>query len=133
MPSRGFQPEAIQVWGCGSYKGSVFLNTFVRLRKSDDHGPANAAFVHQIDLLGQAAAAAEERLALMERVRALEKQATATRSSIDHVRDEILEESSSLREQLNVLREAVGSPRTPFERVYRRLSGVWRGRARQGK
>ena len=119
MPLFGFQPEAIDVRDRRSHKGHVVLEAFVRLRRSDEPGAAVTAFAHQVDALAGAVAAAEELIALSARVQALERQTSEHGARIDRLTGET-------ERRIEALRQEIWYPRTPFERVYRRLGKSWR-------
>src|SRR5207245_11557332 len=118
--------EAIDVRDRKSHDGRVFLHAFVRLRKTDAASPEATAFAHQIDLLADSAGTFEQLVALSRRVRAVEEQTTEKRARIDRL-------DAETRRQIDALRQEIWSPRTPLERVYRRLGKYWRTRAAREK
>ena len=137
MPLHGFQPEVIDVWEPEFHFGSIVLNTFVRLRKSERGAPPDRSAVHQADLLAAAAGASERLQVVSDRLRSLEgmrSELASIRGDLDNmlgqlrgqIRSEVRADVlSDLRSELGSLRQALDYPRTPFERLYRGLSSWW--------
>lgn len=119
MPQYGFQPEAIDVRDRRSQDGRVFVEAFVRHRKIEAVGPLAVAFAHQVDLLGEAAAALEQLVALSARVRAIEQQTAENGVRIERLQ-------SDTERWMSALHQEIWYPRTPLERLYRRLGKYWR-------
>jgi hypothetical protein len=122
MPRYGFQPEIVDIRDHDFHDGRVVLHTFVRLRRSEAGAQADRAVLQQIDLLAETASVSEHVQAMSDRV----SRATADVNSLSSdVRD--------LRSEISPLRQAIYHPRTPFERLDRRLATWWRRYVRPAK
>lgn len=129
MPSYGFQPEVIDVWDHDWRGGRLVLNSFVRLRKSERGTPIDRAVVHQVDLLVETTSVSERLTAVREHTHAISERLGSLervtsdvenlRASVNEVRADLVRD---LESAVRALRQAIDYPRTPFERVYRRLS-----------
>jgi SAM-dependent methyltransferase len=136
-PRYGFRPELVDVWDRSRHDGRPFLNAFVRLRKSGPRCPIDPPVVHHVNRLAESATLSEELLLVSQELRsvslALDRHEQRAAARLETYREELVKQladlradiTSGLHADLNELRQAVDCPRTPLERVYRRLSSWW--------
>jgi SAM-dependent methyltransferase len=128
VPAFGFQPALLEV-DDRSVTASGPWVALVQLRRTEVGAGIDRALSHQIDLLAETAAVGHQvTLAL----KALEEHADrieTLRRAVSEIRGEV---ARDLRVEVEDLRRAIDTPRTPFERVLRRVSRWWRQGARPG-
>jgi SAM-dependent methyltransferase len=103
----------------------------VALRKDGTNATADSALLRHVDLVVEAARVGEQVAALARRVEAIATRSTSDvaqcASDVASVAQAVTGLRDELHREADALRHLIGLPRTPSERVFRRVVRWWRG------